>query len=600
MEETLAAIWADLLRVERVGRHDNFFELGGHSLLAIQIIARIGAEFGLALPLKSLFENPTVAGMARRLAATEGSSGDPIIQQLALNPALRHEWFGNHAMSEHGEGASPLSFAQQRLWFIEHFEDIGATYHISGGLRMSGILDRDALTCALARIVDRHEALRTTFTMIDDQPVQRISSAGGNFALPEHDLRLSSNAEAELERLASQEALALFDLERGPLVRACLVKITENEHVLLVTMHHIISDMWSLGVFITELSALYTAFSQGAPDPLPPLAVQYPDYAIWQRRLLEGDLQQRQAGYWSSVLAGAPVLLSLPTDHPRPARQDFAGASQRIRLDSDLTDALKTVSLRNGVTLHMTLLTAWAVLLSRLSSQTDVVIGTPTANRARPEIESLIGFFVNTLALRIDLTGNPSLEELLRRVKTISLAAQDNQDMPFEQVVEILQPPRSLSHSAIFQVMFAWHNTPRGEWSLPGLSLSRMASEHAAAKFDLTLSLGEMADGIEGNLTYATTLFAPETIERWLDYWMRILEAIAADETQPVEQIALVREAEHHKLLSEWNATDGDYPSDRLIHELFEAQVERTPEAVAVVYDEASLSYGELNARANR
>ena len=373
-----------------------------------------------------------------------------------------------------------------------------------------------------------------------------------------------------------------------------------HNHALLATMHHIVSDGWSMGVLTGELSALYAAFSQGRDDPLPPLAVQYADYALWQRRWLEGEVLQRQAAYWKAALAGAPALLTLPLDHARPAEQSFAGASVEVRLGARLTRALKALSLRHGVTLHMTLLAGFAALLSRLSGQEEVVIGSPSANRGRGETEGLIGFFLNTLALRVDLSGAPTVAELLSRAKAASFGAQSNQDLPFEQVVEIVRPPRSLSHSAVFQAMFAWQNAPRGELALPGLTLSLLESEHAAAQFDLTLSLSEAGDGIAGSFTYATALFDSETIERWLGYWVRLLEGMAADETQAVERIALLSGAERQRVLVEWNATAAEYPADKCIHELFEAQARQRPAAVAVVHGDRQLTYGELNARANR
>jgi non-ribosomal peptide synthetase component F len=330
------------------------------------------------------------------------------------------------------------------------------------------------------------------------------------------------------------------------------------------------------------------------------LPVQYADYAVWQRRWLEGEVLRRQAEYWRAALAGAPVLLTLPTNRPRPARQDYAGASVDVRMDATLTGALRTLSLRHGTTLHMTLLAGFAALLARLSGQDEVVIGSPVANRGRAEIEGLIGFFVNTLALRIDVSGSPSGAALLGRAKAVSLAAQEHQELPFEQVVEIVQPPRSLSHAAVFQAMFAWQNAPEGTLELPGLTLSVLESGSAAAKFDLTLSLGEAGDEIAGSLGYATALFDHETIERWLGYWLRLLEAMAADDSQAVDRVALLGEAERHRIVEEWNATEAAYPAEKCIHELFEAQAARTPDAVAVVFGDERLSYAELNARANR
>ena len=581
-EETLARLWAELLKVERVGRHDNFFELGGHSLLAVKLISRLRRALGIEIPLAALFAHPVLADFAASLAQAPADLLPPVVA------------------GERGDGPLPLSFAQQRLWFLGQLGEAGSAYHIPGGLRLKGRLDREALVRALDRIVARHEGLRTTFGAIDGQPVQRIAPADVGFALTGHDLRGVVDIEAELKRLAAAEAAAPFDLERGPLIRGRLVRLGEEDHALLATMHHIVSDGWSMGVLTGELSALYAAFSQGREDPLPPLAVQYADYALWQRRWLEGEVLKRQAAYWQEALAGAPALLTLPLDRPRPAEQSFAGASVEVRLGAELTRALKALSLRHGVTLHMTLLAGFAALLGRLSGQEEVVIGSPAANRGRAEIEGLIGFFVNTLALRMDLSGAPTVAELLARARAVSLGAQSNQDLPFEQVVELVQPPRSLSHPAVFQAMFAWQNAPGGALALPGLALSPVASGHAAAKFDLSLSLDEAGDGIAGSLIYAPALFEAETVERWLGSWVRLLAGMAADDAQAVGRIALLSAAERHRAVVEWNATAADYPSDKCIHELFEAQAEKAPDAVAVVYEGRQLTYGELNAQANR
>ena len=473
-------------------------------------------------------------------------------------------------------------------------------YHIPAGIKLSGHLDREALRRALDRIIARHEALRTSFAVIDGHPVQRIAHEDIGFALLEHDLRSHADAEAELQRLAEQEAIAPFDLEHGPLIRGQLLRLADVEHVLLVTMHHIASDGWSIGVLISELSALYSAFARAEADPLPPLPIHYADYATWQRSWLEGDAGEQQARYWKEALTGVPALLALPADHPRPAQQDFAGAMAGVRLDAELSQRLKALSRRHGVTLYMTLLAGWAALLARLSGQDDVLIGSPAANRRRAELEGLIGFFVNTLAMRVDVSGSPSVAELLGRVKAVALAAQENQDIPFEQVVELVQPPRSLAHTPLFQVMFVWQNTPEGRLELPGLTLSPIETTHVTARVDLSLSLGETGEEITGGLEYATSLFEPSTIERYLGYWRQLLEGMVADEKQAVDRLPLLSAAERRKVLVDWNDTAADYPADQCIHELFEAQASRTPDAVAVVYEDRHLTYAELNARANR
>ena len=497
-------------------------------------------------------------------------------------------------------GRLALSFAQQRLWFLEQLGSAGRAYHIPKSLRLRGELHREALGRALDRIVERHEALRTTFHEVDGEPVQVIGEAGG-FQLSEHDLGAHPQAEAELRRLMAEESGAPFDLARGPLIRGRLVRMADDDHALLVTMHHIVSDGWSMDVVVRELGALYGAFSRGEADPLPALPVQYADYSAWQRRWVNGEVLQKQVDYWRTTLAGAPELLELPADRPRPAQQDPAGAFAALELDEELTAGLKALAQRHGATLFMTMLAAWSVVLARLSGQDDVVIGTPTANRGRKEIEGLIGFFVNTLALRMDLSGAPTVAELLGRVKAAALGAQHHQDIPFEQVVEVVKPARSMAHTPLFQVMFSWQSTPAGALALPGLELAAAgAASHSTAKFDLSLALQESGGRITGGVTYAKALYDAATMERYLGYLRAVVAAMVADETQTVDRLPLLADAERWQVLEGWNATDAEYPSALCVHQLFEAQVERTPNAVAVACDGAEMTYAELNARANR
>jgi aryl carrier-like protein len=443
LESTLASIWSELLGVQRIGRHDDFFALGGHSLLAVQLASRIRARLGCEVALAELFAQPTLAGFAQRVASAHASVLPVIV------PAAR-------------EGALPLSFAQQRLWFLAQLDArAAAAYAMPGGVRLRGALDVAALQAALDRIVARHEALRTSFASVEGEPVQVIAAPEVGFALTHEDLSGHAAPEAELERLAAEEAGAPFDLEHGPLIRGRLVRLADDDHVLLVTMHHIVSDGWSMGVLVNELSALYAACSQGQPDPLPALPIQYADYAVWQRRWITGEVLQRQLDFWRAHLSGAPALLELPTDRPRPPVQDYAGASFGFAFDAELSAGLKALSQRHGSTLFMTLLASWAALLARLSGQSEVVIGTPVANRHRAEVEPLIGFFVNTQALRIDLSGSPTVAQLLAQVRATALAAQDHQDLPFEQLVEALSPSA------------AWPTAPSSRSCSPGRTRPR-------------------------------------------------------------------------------------------------------------------------------
>ena len=501
-------------------------------------------------------------------------------------------------------GPLALSFAQQRLWFITQLDErASTTYHITGGARLQGQLDRESLRAALDRIVARHEVLRTRFEQPEGMPVQVIAPTG-SFALQEWDLRAEPQAEERLRERAAAEAHTPFDLLSGPLIRGQLIRLDESEHVLLVSMHHIVSDGWSLGIFLKELAALYSAFRQGQPDPLPPLSLQYADYAHWQRQWVSGERLQSQLQYWKQQLAGAPPVLELPLDRARPAVESYAGGRVEVCLEASLARQLRELSRAHGVTLYMTLLGSWAVLLSRLSGQKDVAIGTPVANRNRAELEGLIGFFVNTLALRIDLSAGPSVSELLEQVKGVVLQAHAHQDIPFEQVVDALSPVRSLAHGPLFQVMFAWQNTPPEELELAGLKLQELTLPGSTASFDLTLALQESGAEIRGGVEYATALFDGETVERYLGCWKRLLQGMVAcgvrDAPRSVAQLGMLDEQERWQVVEGWNATAMPYARERCLQELFEAQVERDPAASAIIHQGERLSYSELNGRANR
>ncbi len=583
IETLVARIWSELLGLDRpglqgVGRHDDFFELGGHSLLAVRMIAQLRRLLGIEVSLGLLFDQPVLADFAGCLTSAPATTLPSIV------PAT--------------EGRELLSFAQRRLWFLAQLDGDNGAYHTSLPLRLTGTLDHQALRKALDAQVARHESLRTTFTVVDGEPVQRFGDASARFTCVEHDLRACPE---ELPHWREEEARAPFDLEHGPLIRGRLLRLADDEHLLLITLHHIISDGWSLEILLRDLGLSYGAFSTGASNPLAPLPIQYADYAAWQRRWMSGEVLQQQAAYWKEELAGAPAILKLPADRVRPAEQDHAGAWVKVTLDPGLTNGIRAFSQRHGVTLYMTLLASWAAVLSRLSGQDEVVIGSPVANRGRMEVEDLIGFFVNTLALRIDVSGSPTVRELLARVKTQILAAQEHQDIPFEQVVEIARPVRSLAHSPVFQVMLAWQNAPEVTIQLPGLTLASATNgKNATAKFDLMLGLREAGQSIVGEIEYATALFERSTIERYLGHWQTLLRAMLADDEEAVDRLALLTSAERDRLVEEGNETAADYPREKCIHELFESQVEKTPDSVAVVYEDLALTYDALNGRANQ
>ncbi|MGF6813137.1 amino acid adenylation domain-containing protein [Paraburkholderia sp. Clong3] len=585
IETALAGIWAELLGLERVGRHDHFFELGGHSLLAVQLLSRLSRAVGVDVPLTTLFARPVLADLAASIVEVLSRSGP-------------HELPAIMAVSR--EQPLVLSFAQQRLWFLAQLDEASTNYHIPLALRLTGRLERAAWQLSLDRLFARHEALRNVFVAPQGKPRVEVLPPDAGLPLVEHDLSGRPDAETALLDLCREEADTPFDLSRGPLIRARLIRLSDEEHVFLLTQHHIVSDGWSMGVLVRELSSLYRAFVAGQDDPLPPLAIQYGDYAAWQRQWLSGERLHSQAQYWRDTLSGAPACLGLPTDRPRPAQQSFAGAGVPVVIDAALTRGLKRLARQHGTTVFMAVLAAWAAVLSRLSGQDDVVIGVPSANRGRREVEELIGFFVNTLALRLDLSGAPSVAELLERTRRTALAAQEHQDLPFEQVVEIVKPPRALDHTPLFQAMLAWQNEAVETLDLPGLSVEATGNGFAQVRFDLELSLGECGEEIAGSLHYATALFDQATIGRQRGYLLALLRAMVADAGQPVGRIELLSAAERGYLLEELNRTAADYPSQLCIHELFEAQVRQAPDRVAVVHEAEELGYGELNRRANR
>ena len=592
VEQALAEIWTQVLGVTQVGIHDNFFELGGHSLLATRVISQLRQVLDVELPLRSLFEAPTVAGLAQAVEATN-NIGD------RLAPIKR--------VSRHSE--LPLSFAQQRLWFLDQLEPDSSFYNIPAAIRLEGQLDIFALKQSIQEILRRHEVLRTSFKTVAGQPIPVISSTTElNWSIVDLTHLPPASQEAEVKRLAIAEAQQPFALDTSPLLRVRLLQLNSTTHALLFTMHHIAADGWSMEVLVREVAALYQAFCSGQPSPLPELPIQYVDFAAWQRQWLQGEAIAAQLAYWQQQLSGAPAVLNLPTDYPRPAVQTFRGATYAIELSQELSQALKNLSQQQGSTLYMTLLAGFKTLLSRYTGSGDIVVGTPIANRQRSQLEGLIGFFVNTLVLRTDLTDNPSFEDLLRRVREVALGAYAHQDLPFEQLVEELQPQRDLSYSPLFQVMFVLQNTAMSGLELSDLTLHPLEIDSGTAKFDLMLYVRETAAGLRATFEYNTDLFEASTIHRMAGHWQTLLAGIVADPKQQLSELPLLTAAEQHQLLVEWNDT-----SDRVTQSppsqgglggslpaLFAAQVELTPDAVAVVFANQQLTYRELDRQADR
>ncbi|MEA2694752.1 MAG: hypothetical protein QOJ16_4139, partial [Acidobacteriota bacterium] len=590
-EEVLAAIWSEVLGRERVGVTEDFFDLGGHSLLATQVVSRVRSAFGAELSLKELFEAPTVAALAARIeAALRTATAAEAAPPVPLVPVPR-------------DGALPLSFAQERLWFLDQLEPESPFYNIAGAVRLDGRLAVPVLASSLAAVVARHESLRTTFTVVAGEPAQRIAPAPDP-GLPLVDLAALPEAgrEAEALRLAAAEAALPFDLAFGPLLRTTLLRLGEAEHVLVFVVHHIVADGWSMEVLLREVAAAYGAFAAGRPAPLPPLPIQYADFALWQRRRLSGAELERQLGHWRTALAGAPAVLALPADRPRPPRQSFAGGEVQSLLPAAVRTALLALARRQGASLFMLLLAAFEALLARHTGQEDLTIGTPVANRSHREVEGLIGFFTNTLVLRADLAGDPRFSDLLARVRRTALAAYAHEEVPFEKLVAELAPRRDASHHPLFQVLVSLEDLAVGPAipGLPGLALRHLALPDTAAKFDLSFVAKTVDGALHLTWSYARALFDRTTITRLAGHFEVLLAGLLADPARPLSALPLLTAAELQQAGAEWNDTETDFGRDLCLHELFTVQAERTPDAVALEMEGELYTYRELEARSNQ
>ncbi len=584
IEDILAKIWATLLDLETVGIHDNFFDLGGHSLLATQVISRVRDSLQVELMLPALFEAPTVAGLAENVGVARRAGR--ALAADAPKPLAR------------GTQQPPLSFAQERMWFIEQLEPNSPVHNIPIVFRLAGSLDVAILERSLNEIVRRHEVLRSSFAAMQGQPIQVLAPAL-SLSLPVIDVREQPDRTQRTVTLIREEIRRPFQLSQGPLFRLLMLRLTEDEHVLVLVTHHLVFDGMSTSILLRELSLLYEAYRAGQASPLPELPIQYADFARWQREWLGHEALEEHLAYWKGQLAGAPKL-QMPTDRPRPRAQTVGTARHYFALSRALTAELKSLSNRHGVTLFMTLFAGYQTLLHRYSGQDDIVVGSPGAGRDRSELEGLIGFFFNMLVLRTDLSGNPTFRELLARVREVCLEAYAHGDVPFEKIVEELRPERDLGFNPFFQVTFALQPSPGPRLSLAGVTATEMEIDHGAARYDLHLYMREDEGSLRGYIDYNTDLFDAQTIARLTAHFQLVLERSVAHPDEPIERSPLLTEPERRQLLEEWSGRAVEYPRDTCIHQLFEAQVERAPHAVAVVFGEERLSYRELNRRANQ
>uniref|UniRef100_UPI001CFB382B condensation domain-containing protein n=1 Tax=Pseudomonas sp. AF03-9 TaxID=2849867 RepID=UPI001CFB382B len=579
LQQQVAAIWADVLGAERVGLTDHFFELGGHSLLAMQVISRVRQLLAREIALRTLFEQPQLEGFVLALQALQSD-------EAPLAPAM---------LAVDRDQPLSLSYAQERQWFLWQLEPESAAYHVPNALRLTGELDRSALQRSFDSLLARHETLRTVFVSAGERTLQRVLPVA---TLHIDSLALDNPTAEQVQALVEAEIARPFDLRQGPLLRVKLLQLSAQEHVLVLVQHHIVSDGWSMQVMVDELVQLYAAYSQGHDVQLPAMPLQYADYALWQRAWMDAGEKQRQLSYWRELLGAEQPVLELPLDHPRPAVQSYRGARLDVALEANVVAGLKALAQREGVTLFMLLLASFQTLLHRYSGQSDIRIGVPIANRNRVETERLIGFFVNTQVLKAEIDGQMSFAQVLQQTKRRALEAQAHQDLPFEQLVEALQPERSLSHNPLFQVMFNHQSelrVQRGE-QLPGLRLEGLESNNHPAHFDLSLDTQASADGLFATLTYATDLFTDATIARMAQHWQHLLHAVAADAHRRVCELPLLAGVEQ----VQWNNGAAAFQSPLGVHGLFERQAQRRPDAIALCLDEQTLTYAELNRQANQ
>lgn len=585
-EKKLAEIWAQILGVERISILDHFFFLGGHSLLAMRLTTRIHRVFGVNLPIEQIFETPTLEELSKRIEALPVGS-EPLLPSQLTEPVRVAQF--------------PASYAQERMWFLQQSTPNSAVYNQSFAFRILGDLQVEALRRSLQALEERHDPLRTTFALLGDQVEQHVQPAS-EFPLPLEDLSPMSSVAREdrWQAMASQEASRLFDLSKGPLWRGRLVRLSDTEHVLLLTFHHICMDEWSLRIFREELSELYAAFAVGKTIRLAPLPSRYVDYAQWQRQWLASRVADNQLEYWRTKLGRELSVLNLPTDYPRLSAPNERGATERRLLSSSLLERLKKLSGEQEMTLFMTLLGAFQVLLSRYSGQDDIVVGTPIANRDLSHFQGLVGLLLNTMVMRCDLSGQPTVRETLTRVRKMALEAYTHRNVPFEKVVQVIRGLREGSTAPLFQIMFVLQNLEEHAIPLGSLETILFPVSRGTAKCDLTLFLAAKPEGLQAVMEYRTDLFESTTIQQMLGNLEVLLEGIVSDPETRIGELPLLAESERHQALVEWNQTTADYPRDTCIHQLFEAQVARTPEAVAVVCENQQITYQELNERANQ
>ncbi|WP_442947013.1 amino acid adenylation domain-containing protein [Nostoc sp. UHCC 0870] len=579
-EELLLNIWQNILNLTSVGITDNFFTLGGHSLLVIRLVSQIQQVFGVDISLRQIFEKPTIAELAN------------LIDSSRLNTSL-----SNSIPVRESTDKILLSFAQQRLWMLAQIEPENPSYNVAAALQLTGDVNVDVLTQSLQEIIHRHEVLRTSFVNVDGQGIAVIATEI-NFHIPVVDLSFlpPSQQQKLVKQLAKEESQQPFDLEISPLLRAKLLYLNTHEYILLLTMHHIITDGWSINVFAQEMATIYQAFSQGQPSPLTPLKIQYADFAAWQRS--QNDKFNYQLEYWRQQLESAPELLELPTDYPRPAIQTFRGQRYSFTISGELAEKIKQLGQETQTTLFMVMFSAFSILLHRYSQQEKIVIGSPVANRHYPGTEGLIGFFVNTFALLISLADNPTVAELLPRVREMVLSAYSHQDVPFEQVVEELNVVRSLSHSPLFQVMLVVENAPTQPIEIPGLRWSPLEIDGGTAKFDITLMIAETDAGLQGKWEYNCDLFTETTIHRFTEHLQNILLGMTSEPSQNISDLPLMSEGELQQIIN--FSTSPTNPITHCIQELFEQQVAKFGDEIAVIYQHQTITYSELNTKANQ